>query len=343
MKLRRVILPDGTKKLEVIPPSPEEIEKRKKLIELRKERNKEYRDYINKVPQEIRYEIRFKEKVGKPDNNNCMNWLGSINSHGYGNTWYNGKVVGSHIVAYILAYGKIPKDKWVLHKCDNKRCVNKDHLFLGSRQDNINDMINKYGSEKISNYGEKNGNSKLTEKDIDEIRNIYVTDKMSMDKIAENYNVSKTNISDIINNKIWKDDSYTSIVRNNAGENHPFAKLTQEKITEIRKLYNNGEYSQNKLAEMFNVHRWTIQHVINNRTWKDNNHIPLDRNEINIKYYTKGENHHLSVLTQEQANEIREKYKRGKIRQIDLAMQYNVSRGTINRVVNNKRYENKEE
>ena len=337
MKLRRVTLPDGTNKIEVVPPSSEEIEERRKLMEERRKRNREYRKYLKESTPEEKYKNKFYSKVSKPNIDGCKNWEGAINSHGYGNVWYNGKVLGAHVVAYILENGEIPKEKWVLHKCDNKRCVNIDHLFLGTRQDNIDDMINK-GRDNYSHPGETHGNHKLIWNDINKIREKYTTEKITMDKLSEYYNVSKTNIDDILNNRIWKDSNYTPSIRNNIGENNPISKLTWKQVKEIRELYNNGQYSQNKLAEMFGVHRWTIQNLINNETWKDDNYKPLNRENIDIKYYSKGENHHLSTLTQKQADEIRERYKRGKIRQLDLAKEYGVSRRTIYRIVNNKRY-----
>lgn len=61
-------------------------------------------------------------------------------THGYGVAW-NGKYVRAHRLAYELYRGPIPQSLCVLHRCDIKVCVNPDHLFLGTQQDNMRDMV----------------------------------------------------------------------------------------------------------------------------------------------------------------------------------------------------------
>lgn len=62
---------------------------------------------------------------------------------GYGQVCYRGKVYRAHRLAYTLFVGPIPDGLWVLHRCDCPPCANAAHLFLGTRQDNISDMIRK--------------------------------------------------------------------------------------------------------------------------------------------------------------------------------------------------------
>lgn len=85
-------------------------------------------------------ESRFWVKVDKT--NACWYWTGAKNNRGYGNVRIASKYLLAHRVSYAIAYG-IPDDMNVLHKCDNPACVRPNHLFLGTHQDNMDDMVAK--------------------------------------------------------------------------------------------------------------------------------------------------------------------------------------------------------
>lgn len=91
-------------------------------------------------------EKRFWDKVNKTDD--CWNWTGAVINSGYG-TFFIAKVNGvsrlklAHRVAWELANGPIPEGLFVLHRCDNRRCVRPDHLFLGTAKDNTHDAMRK--------------------------------------------------------------------------------------------------------------------------------------------------------------------------------------------------------
>lgn len=73
--------------------------------------------------------------------NGCWEWTDYISNDGYGQIRINQKMLRAHRISFILHGGRIPKNKWVLHHCDNRKCVNPDHLYVGNREDNIRDML----------------------------------------------------------------------------------------------------------------------------------------------------------------------------------------------------------
>lgn len=89
-------------------------------------------------------EARFWEKVDKSGGNDaCWAWAGRLDYYGYGQLDIDGKQERAHRLSWKLLVGDIPEDLWVLHKCDNPRCVNPSHLFLGDQKANVADMMAK--------------------------------------------------------------------------------------------------------------------------------------------------------------------------------------------------------
>lgn len=91
---------------------------------------------------------RFWEKVDKKTDNDCWEWkaykISNKPGREYGYFDFGGGVDGlAHRFSYILHYGEIPDGMEVCHRCDNPKCVNPKHLFLGSHQDNMDDMMKK--------------------------------------------------------------------------------------------------------------------------------------------------------------------------------------------------------
>lgn len=76
-------------------------------------------------------------------NSGCWLWMRSYDEDGYGQVHHNGKRYRTHRLAWELYRGEIPNGLLVLHKCDVTACVNPDHLFLGTVQDNATDRVRK--------------------------------------------------------------------------------------------------------------------------------------------------------------------------------------------------------
>ncbi len=137
---------------------------------------------------------RFWSKINKLGPEDCWEWKGSFRGK-YGQIRVNKKQYSAHRFSWILHNGH-PGDLWVLHKCDNVKCVNPNHLFLGTAKENTHDMINK-GRKPI---GTNHKSSKLTNSEIYAIR----SSKMKQRELAEIYGVDQTQISNIKNKKQWK-------------------------------------------------------------------------------------------------------------------------------------------
>ncbi len=150
---------------------------------------------------------RFWKKVDK--SGECWEWIGQLNMNGYGEFWLNGKIVKAHRYSYILHH-PLTINLWehreicVCHKCDNPRCVNPAHLFLGSKADNSKDMVAKGRCRSGGNVrGEINGNSKLTETQVREIRSRYAEGGITQEDLGIEYGVSRGAIDHIINRRTW--------------------------------------------------------------------------------------------------------------------------------------------
>jgi Autographiviridae endonuclease len=130
----------------------------------------------------------------------CWIWTASVNLHGYGQILYRGRPTRAHRVAYELAYGPIPADMWVLHRCDNRRCVRPDHLWLGTLQDNHADMVNK----RRHTFGGRVGNAKLSDAAVVGIRALDLSRRGSLAAAARQYGVSAATIRRIVNRVSWR-------------------------------------------------------------------------------------------------------------------------------------------
>lgn len=146
---------------------------------------------------------RFWSNVAAARKEDCWLWVGSLSTKGYGNFTIQCKYWSSHRVAWELVNGPIPDGLCVLHRCDNPRCVNPAHLFLGTQLENIRDRDRK--GRQVAMRGEKHGGAKLTTAQVREIRNRSTGRRGEQVQFAREFGVDQTLISLIIKNRIWVD------------------------------------------------------------------------------------------------------------------------------------------
>ncbi len=151
----------------------------------------------------------FWELVEKSEN--CWHWNGSKTEKGYGKYFAPSKhnVFASnfaHRFSYWLANGDFDTSLQVCHRCDNPSCVNPEHLFLGTRSDNMQDCADK-GRLSTQNgsaaSGENSGRAKLNWQQVREIRERFSNGGVSQRELGRQYGVDGRVINKIIHNKIW--------------------------------------------------------------------------------------------------------------------------------------------
>jgi len=161
------------------------------------------------IPVETRF---WKKVIITPG---CWMWKGA-KEKGYGiirNQFPLKSNTSAHRLSYEIHKGLIPEGLFVCHKCDNPECSNPDHLFVGTHQENMEDMKIKgrandgkntpYYTNPESTRGSKNPLAKLNESQVLEIRRRYIPRVLTMDQLAEEYGVSRGAILSVVHRKNW--------------------------------------------------------------------------------------------------------------------------------------------
>lgn len=199
---------------------------------------------------------RFNESVDKNGPNGCHIWKGNVlSSSGYGRMGVNGKYIRAHRLSYMLYKGDISEGKIIMHLCNNKLCVNPEHLKEGTCAENTQQMIDE--------GRQVNGNAILTKDDAYKIRELYNTGQYSYEMLVEMFNTTKPNIAFIIRNEIWKDNDYKRIFDTKIGRNRKLI-YTREQVDKIKEEYSNGSH-QRDLAIKYKLSKGTIYNILHDK------------------------------------------------------------------------------
>jgi hypothetical protein len=132
--------------------------------------------------------------------NNCLKWQGYKNEKGYGVIRHNKKNYGAHRLVMHLSKGfDLKSPLFILHLCDNPWCVNVKHLYAGTNQQNMTDMV-KRGN---STYGRRSNTAKLFNRDVKRIFSLH-KNGLGIRAIADRFSVSYPTIYYILKRKAWK-------------------------------------------------------------------------------------------------------------------------------------------
>lgn len=146
-----------------------------------------------------KWQERFYKKLSAPDKNGCILFNGEILCSGYGRMCVNYKKIVAHRLSWIIHNGTIPKEKCVLHICDVRRCVNPDHLFLGTYKDNSDDKVKKNRQQRGSQVKLAN----LNEEQVVQIKKL-LNKNVKQKLIALKFNVTPGAIWQIKTGLTWK-------------------------------------------------------------------------------------------------------------------------------------------
>lgn len=139
---------------------------------------------------------KLAEYSDSPTLSGCIEWNGCTDRHGYGTMIWKRQPARTHRKAWEAHKGAIPKGSYVCHHCDNRLCLNPDHLFLGTARENSADMVTKGRSSR----GERSGHAKLTTENVLSIRASGEGNQV----LADRYGVSNAAIWQARNRYTWR-------------------------------------------------------------------------------------------------------------------------------------------
>ncbi len=216
------------------------------------------------------------DRSGGPDA--CWPWTRGCATGGYGLFCIASKDHRTHRISYYLNSGPFPADLYVCHHCDNPTCVNPSHLFLGTNDDNMRDMVAK--GRQNRQRGELCGTSKLVTMDVFALLRRY-GDGETIKSIASSFGISRSQVIRIVNQERWAHvDIPLDLAervscrrkRIHAGSFNGRAKLSPADVQEIRAKSDDGA-TRSELSRLFGISRSHVLRIVQGERWQE---IPGD-------------------------------------------------------------------
>lgn len=311
----------------------------------------------------------FNDRHRKDDASGCWIWTGAFFSNGYGvfkQARFHAGALPASRGAWLLFRGEIPEKLMVCHTCDNRACVNPDHLFLGTHKQNMDDC----GDKQRYCHGESRPQAKLTDSDVRKILILSTTYGWGYFRLARVFGVSNTAARGIVKRFGWKhisvDDATPqemaeaaeidglnqvarakSLVQPHYGEQNASAKIGPNEVELIRQRRAEDNATLAEIAREFGLSVPTVFSIVTLRTWLHvktpwDDFLRQSRSEIASRAHVgKGGNHinhhkgaanSASKLTADQVREIRKLNTEGKSYSI-LAAQFGVSKSQVANII----------
>ena len=152
------------------------------------------------VPEYRKYSDKMLSSISVLEDSGCWEWSRGMFDNGYGQACAFNRPIKAHRLSYLVFVGPIMGGQCVLHRCDNKKCVNPDHLCLGTNGDNSRDMVAKSRSAS----GERNARAILTADSVARMRYLYATGNYTQKQIASAWGVSQQTVSAVATGTDWR-------------------------------------------------------------------------------------------------------------------------------------------
>ena len=323
-------------------------------------------------------EMYLLSKIEKNEITGCWNWKGSCFPAGYG--YFKCKALNHNPMtasraSWLIHKGPIESGSiQVCHACDNRKCCNPDHLFLGTHQANTDDCI----AKKRHSHGVKRPQAKLTDEIVSQILWLNKHYGWGYVRLAQQYDYSKTGCQLIIAGNSWKHvsrEEFSQEVRDAArvvfesyvapshvhpsyGKNNAASKLTEDDVVQMRRLRAEGQTVAD-IARQFNITVPTAHNAVTLRTWSQvktphDDYIIEHRAELTAashgrkalrfgpghfgpKSPARGAANGSAKLTEDAVREIREMYAAG-VGPKALSEHFHIDKGTIYNIISGKQW-----
>lgn len=179
---------------------------------------------------------RFWNKVEIKGPDECWPWIAGTSNQGYGKFYVDGRTVGAHRYSLALVTGRLVDGVFACHRCDNRVCVNPNHLFLGNALENNRDASIK----KRNMYGNNHNRSKLTSDVVTDCRKEYASGGATYKELAQKHGVSRTAMQLALQGKTWHSSGPVCPQNNNLITTAAAIALTGRSKEVLVKAFDNG-------------------------------------------------------------------------------------------------------